>query len=92
MKLGSAYFRHSLIKLSILSVAMPFILWDFFTGKDTRSEPGAIYLILFIWIGGTAFLIWQLIRAKRIEREAALARIGEQDARPNDDSASASSS
>lgn len=41
MKLGSAYFRHSLIKLGILSVAMPFILWDFFTSKDTESDPGS---------------------------------------------------
>ena len=70
MKLGYTYFRNSLIKLGILSVAMPFILWDFFTGKDTKSEPGAIYLIIFIWVGGTAFLVCQMVRAKRREREA----------------------
>ena len=74
MKLGSAYFRHHLIKLGILSVPMPFILWDFFTGKDTKSEPGAIYLILVIWAGGTAFLVWQFLRSRRLEREASFAR------------------
>jgi hypothetical protein len=69
MKLGYKYYRSSLIKLSILSVAFPFILWDFFAGKDKRSDPGAIYLLIFLWITGTAFLLWQMARAKRRERD-----------------------
>jgi hypothetical protein len=77
MKLGYAYFRSNLIKLGILSVAMPFILWDYFTGKDTKSELGAIYLIIAIWIGGAAFLTWQMIRAKRRERAVDHTQIAE---------------
>ena len=69
MKVGYKYFRDSLIKLAILSVAMPFILWDFFTGKDKRSEPGAIYFIIVLWVAGTVFLVWQMRRARRRERE-----------------------
>jgi len=71
MKLGYQYYRSNLVKLAILSVVVPFILWDFFTGKDTKSEPGAIYLLILLWVGGAAFLVWQMIRAKRREREAA---------------------
>ena len=71
MKLGYTYFRNSLIKLVILSVAFPFILWDYFTGKDSKSEPGAIYLIIFISVGGTTYLVWQMMRAKRHERKIA---------------------
>ena len=83
MSLGYKYFRSSLIKLMILSVAFPFILWDFFTGKDTKSEPGAIYLLIFIWIGGTAFLVWQMVRAKRRERKAARTLLAEPDGPAN---------
>jgi hypothetical protein len=71
MKLGYAYYRSNLIKLAILSVVMPLILWNFFSGKDTKSEPGAIYLLILLWVGGATFLVWQMIRAKRREREAA---------------------
>ena len=37
MKLGYQYFRNSLIKLTILSMALPFILWGFFTGREKGS-------------------------------------------------------
>jgi hypothetical protein len=69
MKLGYKYFRNSLIKLTILSIAMPFVLWGYFTGRDKGTEPGAIYLHIFLWVAGTGFLVWQMKKAKRRERE-----------------------
>lgn len=65
MRPGYSYFRRSLIKLTILSLAMPFILWGFFTGRDKGSDPGAIYFMIFLWVAGTGFFIWQMRRAKR---------------------------
>ena len=69
MKLGYDYFRRGLIKLTILSLARPFILWGFFTGRDNGSDPGAIFFLIFLWIGGTAFFVWQMRKAKRREKE-----------------------
>lgn len=64
MKLGYNYYRSSLIKLLILSCVLPFILRDFFSGKDTKSEPGAIYLIIVIWFLGVGFLVFQMRRTR----------------------------
>jgi hypothetical protein len=69
MKLGYAYYRKRLIKLMILSVPFPFLLWDFFAGQDTKSEPGAIYLPVSLWIGGTTLIVWQMVRSRRREQE-----------------------
>ena len=68
MQLRYKSFRSNLIKLAILSIVMPFVLWDFFTGRDKRSEPGAIYLLILLWVVGTVFLVWQMRRAWRRER------------------------
>jgi hypothetical protein len=67
MKLGYKYYRSALIKLTILSVVMSFILWDFFTGNKSYNEPLAIYLAISLWIGGAVFLIWRMVQAKRHE-------------------------
>ena len=70
MPLGYKYYRSKLVHLLILSVVLPFILWDFFAGKDSKSEPAAIYLIIAIWIVGVTGLTVGMVRAKR--RESAL--------------------
>jgi hypothetical protein len=68
MKLGYKFYRSNFIKLMILSIALPFILWDFFHGNKTKSEPAAIYLLIFLWIGATTVLILGMVRSKRREQ------------------------
>ena len=73
MALGPVYIRHCLVKLAILSAAIPFILRDYFTGQDTDSEPAVIYLLLAVWVLCSTFFLWHSLHARR-RAQAGLSR------------------
>ena len=68
-ELGYKYYRNSLIKLIILSVACIGIFWDYFTGRGhPDTEPGALILIAVIMVVGNVWLFIAMRRAKRREQ------------------------
>jgi hypothetical protein len=73
MKLGYKYYRNSLIKVAILSVACLGIFWDHLRGKgNPKDAPGALILIAMLMVVGNVGLFIAMRRAKRREQAAAL--------------------
>jgi divalent metal cation (Fe/Co/Zn/Cd) transporter len=73
MKLGYKYYRNSLIKVAILSVACLGIFWDHLRGKgNPKDEPGALILIAVLMVVGNVGLFIAMRRAKRREQAETL--------------------
>ena len=73
MKLGYEYYRNSLIKVAILSIACLGILWDHLRGKgNPKDEPAALILIAVLVVVGNVGLFIAMRRAKRKEQAATL--------------------
>jgi len=66
--LGYKFYRNSLIKLVILSVACLFIFWEYLTGQaHPDTEPGALLLLAVLIVVGNTWLFIAMRRAKRHE-------------------------
>jgi divalent metal cation (Fe/Co/Zn/Cd) transporter len=73
MKLGYKYYRNSLIKVAILSVACLGIFWDHLRGKgNAKDEPGALILIAVLMVVANVGLFIAMRRAKRREQTEVL--------------------
>jgi divalent metal cation (Fe/Co/Zn/Cd) transporter len=69
MKLGYKYYRDSLIKVAILSVACFGIFWDHLRGKgNPQDEPGALILIAVLIVVGNIGLFIAMRQVKRREQ------------------------
>jgi len=67
--MGYIYYRNSLIKVALLSVACLGIFWDYFTGKShPGTEHGVLILIAVIIVVGNVTLFVLMQRAKRREQ------------------------
>jgi hypothetical protein len=68
MKLSYRFYRHNLIKLSILSVPIAWILLEHLIGKgNTKDETGALILLAVLVIVGNVGLFIAMRRAKQKE-------------------------
>ncbi|HEX4120276.1 MAG TPA: hypothetical protein VH619_06660 [Verrucomicrobiae bacterium] len=71
MTLGYRFYRHSFIKLAILSVPVAIVLLEHLRGKgNPKDETGALVLLAFMMVIGNLGLFIAMRRAKRREEAA----------------------
>ena len=74
MKLGYKYYRNSLIKVMILSVAVLYVVWKHLRGRGIpNDQPRALILLaVVIMVASNVGLFIAMRRAKRREQAASL--------------------